>query len=184
MNQETFDINHRLIEKCREGDMKAQFMLYKNYSKAMYNIAIRITGNGMDAEDILQESFVTAFGRLGELGSTASFTSWLKRIVINNSISFVRKRRLIFDDLTFQEPEADDDPGPEIDIDPALVHEAIKALPDGSRTILVLYALEGYRHREIAEMMEISESTSKSQYRRALTLLRERLLKKTVNEKY
>ena len=183
MNRETLDMNSQLIGRCLEGDMKAQFMLYKNYSRAMYNIALRITGNRMDAEDVLQESFVTAFGRLEELKNTTFFTSWLKRIVINNSVSLVRKRKLPFDDLAFSVTEIpEDDHGSEICADPSVVNDAIRDLPDGGRAVLVLHALEGYRHREIAEMLGISESTSKSQYRRAIELLRGSLKNMMDNE--
>jgi hypothetical protein len=91
--EETIHINRRLIEKCLGGDMKAQFQLYKQYSQAMYNIALRFLNNKMDAEDILQESFVTAFSRLDELHNKDAFGSWLKRIVINNCISLQRKRK-------------------------------------------------------------------------------------------
>jgi RNA polymerase sigma-70 factor (ECF subfamily) len=176
MDSDSFNINNRIIVKCLEGDIKAQFMLYKNYSAAMYNIAVRITGNKMDAEDVLQESFVTVFEKMPELENINSFGSWLKRIVINNSISLIRKRKAVFGDLD-EFLESNEDLPEEVDegIDPAIVHEAIKILPDGSRTVLVLYALEGYKHREISEMLGITESTSKSQYRRALGLLNKNL---------
>jgi RNA polymerase sigma factor (sigma-70 family) len=179
MNQDYNNINNTIIAGCLEGDIKAQFMLYKNYSAAMYNIAVRITGNRMDAEDILQESFVTVFERLNELENHNSFGSWLKRIVINNSISLIRKRKNVFEDL--DNPSSDNvNINEEIDnsIDPAIVHNAIKELPDGCRTVLVLFALEGYKHREISELLGISESTSKSQYRRGLELLNKTLKNK------
>lgn len=137
----------------------------------MYNIAIRFLNNKMDAEDILQESFVTAFEKLYELSNDSAFGSWLKRIVINNCITHLRKR-IVLDDIGDHVSIADDDNGEEeLNIDPALVHDAIKDLPSGGRTILVLHAMEGYKHREIAVMLGISESTSKSQYKRALDLL-------------
>ncbi|MCK5694093.1 MAG: sigma-70 family RNA polymerase sigma factor, partial [Bacteroidales bacterium] len=97
MKEETIHINRRLVEKCLDGDIKAQYQLYKQYSKAMYNIAIRFLNNKMDAEDILQESFTTAFTRLRELQNRDLFGSWLKRIVINNCISFQRKRKIAFE---------------------------------------------------------------------------------------
>ncbi len=173
----TININSRIIEKCLQGDIKAQFQLYKQYSKAMYNIAIRILDNKMDAEDILQESFSTAFRRLNELENRDAFAGWLKRIVINNCISQQRKKRIRFEDM--DEFRLEDNTNPEGDLpentDPALVHEAIRKLPVKGRTVLVLHALEGYRHREIAALLDISESTSKTQYSRALTLLRKEL---------
>ncbi len=172
----TGDNTDRIIEKCIEGDIKAQFLLYKKYSKAMYNIAIRILNNKMDTEDILQESFITAFNRLKELKNEKALGNWLKRIVINNCISHVRKNRIVFEELEEYRIEDHDE---QFDIndalDPTIVHKAIKELPDGCRTVLVLHALENYKHREIAEMLEISESTSKTQYRRALELLNRKL---------
>ena len=108
--EETININRRVIEKCLEGDIKAQFQLYKQYSKAMYNIANRFLNNKMDAEDILQDSFVTAFERLGELKNPDVFGSWLKRIVINNCISLQRKRRILFEEIDEQRHGEAEDP--------------------------------------------------------------------------
>ncbi len=172
----TGDHTGKIIEKCMNGDMQAQFILYKKYSKAMYNIAIRILNNRMDTEDILQESFITAFSRLGELNNEKALGGWLKRIVINNCISHLRRNRINFEDIEDYKLESDDD-NFEIDntVEPAIIHKAIKELPDGCRTVLVMYALENYMHREIAEMLGISISTSKTQYRRALMLLNEKL---------
>ena len=138
----------------------------------MYNIAIRFLNNKMDAEDILQESFVTAFEKLSELSVYNAFGSWLKRIVINNCISHIRKSRIKFDDIdNYAGVDYSDDREPDLRIDPFLVHSAIKELPPQGRTVLVLHALEEYKHREISEMLGISESTSKSQYKRALDLM-------------
>jgi RNA polymerase sigma-70 factor (ECF subfamily) len=176
LKEETIHINRRLIEKCLDGDIKAQYQLYKQYSKAMYNIAIRFLNNKMDAEDILQESFITAFMRLGELQNRDLFGSWLKRIVINKCISLQRKRKIAFEEIDEQrhgEFEVMDEGIQEFD--PALVHRAIRELPSKGRTVLVLRALEGYSHKEIAETLGISVSTSKTQYSRALSLLNKKL---------
>lgn len=181
MKDKTIHINRRLVEKCLDGDIKAQYQLYKKYSKAMYNIAIRFVNNKMDAEDILQESFITAFSRLGDLQNKDLFGSWLKRIVINNCISLQRKHKVAFEEMDEQRhgevPETDDRM---VAVDPSLVHEAIKDLPQKGRTVLVLRALEGYSHKEIAEALGISVSTSKTQYHRALSLLNIKL-RGTVN---
>jgi RNA polymerase sigma-70 factor (ECF subfamily) len=177
--EETININRRVIEKCLEGDIKAQFQLYKQYSKAMYNIAIRFLNNKMDAEDILQESFVTAFNRLGELQNRDAFGSWLKRIVINNCISLQRKNRSQFEEIDEQRQGEEDKSNEELPlVDPALVHQAIRELPARGRTVLVLRALEGYSHKEIAEKLGVTVSTSKTQYSRALVLLNEKLKEK------
>jgi len=171
MNSDELNINSQILARCRRGEVKAQFILYKQYSKAMYNIAIRFLNNKMDAEDVLQESFITAFEKLSELTSDNAFGRWLKRIVINNCITQIKKKKIEFDDIENYPAVADQDDSDLPGIDPLLVHNAIKLLPSGGRTILVLHALEGYKHREIAEMLGISESTSKSQYKRALELL-------------
>jgi RNA polymerase sigma factor (sigma-70 family) len=168
-----------IIERCKKGEISAQFMLYKQYSKAMFNIAIRFLNNKMDAEDILQESFITAFNKLTELSGYNAFGSWLKRIVINNCITHIRNNRIVFEDIdNHLSLEHNDEEEPGFSIDPAVVHHSIRGLPHGGRTILVLHALEGYKHREIAEMLGISESTSKTQYRRALALLNKDLKQK------
>ena len=177
------DIHHRVIERCLHGDIRAQNRLYRMFSTSMYNIAFRILGNRMDAEDILQDSFITAFSRLHEMEDPAAFPGWLKRIVVNNCISFQRKKKPVFGDL--EEYRSGDSPGEEAEwqrVDPAVVNRAIMSLPEGGRTILVLYALEGYRHREVAEMLGVTESTSRTQYSRALALLRKEL-KSAINEK-
>ena len=174
--EEPININRRIIEKCLEGDIKAQFQLYKQYSKAMYNIAVRFLNNKMDAEDILQESFVTAFKRLGELQNREAFGSWLKRIVINKCISLQRKNRIQFeeiDEYRHGEEDAPDEGLPQVD--PVQVHQAIKELPHKARTVLVLRAMEGYSHKEIAEALGVTVSTSKTQYSRALALLNGKL---------
>jgi RNA polymerase sigma factor (sigma-70 family) len=179
MNGSDIHINTEIVERCKKGEVKAQFLLYKQYSKAMYNIAVRFLNNKMDAEDILQESFITAFEKLNELSNPDSFGSWLKRIVINNCITQIRKKKIAFDDIEDNYSlEYSDEEEPDFIIDPAIVHYLIKELPHGSRTILVLHSLEGYKHREIAEMLGISESTSKSQYKRALDLLYKNLKQK------
>ena len=174
--EETININRRLIENCLEGDIKAQFQLYKQYSKAMYNIAVRFLNNKMDAEDVLQESFVTAFNRLGELQNRDAFGSWLKRIVINRCISLQRKNKILFEEIDEYRHGEEDAPDEELpQVDPAHVHQAIKELPPKGRTVLVLRAMEGYSHKEISETLDISVSTSKTQYSRALALLNGKL---------
>lgn len=177
--KETINITNRLIEKCLEGDIKAQYQLYKQYSKAMYNIAIRFLNNKMDAEDILQDSFVTAFKRLDELKNRDVFGSWLKRIVINKCVSLQRKRKVVFEEIDEERhgtPEGPDEGLSELD--PALVHQAIRQLPTKGRTVLVMRTMEGYTHREIAETLDITVSTSKTQYSRALSLLKMNLKEK------
>ena len=154
------------------GDRQAQYQLYKLYSKAMYNV----TQNEQEAEDVLQESFLSAFKNIHSYKGTAAFGSWLKRITLNNAINLVKKRRLDFEsvedygdyDDRFEHEEKDDR-----DFNVSQVKKAIELLPDGYRLVLTLYLIEGYDHKEIAEILNITESTSKSQFNRSKKKLRE-----------
>ncbi|OFX85775.1 MAG: hypothetical protein A2W99_05615 [Bacteroidetes bacterium GWF2_33_16] len=178
MGKETVEIQLKLIERARGGDQQSMYRLYKLYVQAMYNTCIRMVANQYDAEDIIQESFTCAFKNLGSFRGDSSFGSWLKRIVINKSISFLRTKKFEYseiDHLQIVDDESSNDDIP--DIEPANVHEAIKTLPEKARVILNMHLLEGYKHKEIAELLGISESTSKSQYQRAKMLLREKLIK-------
>ena len=174
-----------LVDRARKGDQQSMYRLYKMYVRAMYNISIRIVANPLDAEDILQESFASAFCNMGAYKGEASFGAWLKRIVINKSINHVKKQKIWFDDVehfTETEDVADEDEFSDNDlfnkISPDMIQKAIKTLPAKAKTVFSLYLLEGYQHKDIAGMLNISESTSKSQYQRARKLLQDRLLEK------
>jgi RNA polymerase sigma-70 factor (ECF subfamily) len=180
LNEQAINLHEELILRCRAGDQEAHFKLYKLYSKAMYNVGYRITGNEADAEDALQEAFISAFRNLESYRGDASFGSWIKKIVINKAINLLKKRKLELmpegDDFDLPAEESDDDYMPELSVD--RVRKAIQLLPDGYRSVLSLYLLEGYDHQEIGEIMVITESTSKSQLNRAKGKLKELLIKK------
>jgi RNA polymerase sigma factor (sigma-70 family) len=164
------DVNAHVVARCKEGDRKAQYELYKLYSKSMFNVSMRITNDYTEAEDVLQESFLSAFRELHAFKGDSTFGSWLKRIVINKSITKVRGRRLQVEPLEDHQDYAE--PAPELDQEEVeykveSIKKAIQSLPDGYRVVLTLYLLEGYDHGEIAEVLSISEATSKSQYSRA-----------------
>jgi len=180
---ESIDITRTLVSRARKGDQQSMYRLYKMYVHAMYNISIRIVANQLDAEDILQESFASAFSNLGTYKREVTFGAWLKRIVINKSINHVKKQKIWFAD-TEHLPETEDvsdendffDYNMLAEISPEMINEAIKTLPVKAKTILNLYLLADYQHKDIAEMLDISVSTSKSQYQRARKLLQDRLL--------
>ncbi len=179
------NIHQSLIDECRQGSRQAQYQLYKLYSKAMLNVAWRIVNNQSDAEDILQESFLSAFRNIQSYKGDATFGAWLKRIVVNKAINHIRKRKLEMSDQELGQVDvvADDasmDNDPEVLLSVERIKRAIPKLPDGFRAVLSLYLLEGYDHREIADILEITESTSKSQFNRAKSRLRE-ILKSEVN---
>ncbi len=176
----TVHLHQDLIDRCKQGDERAFQSLYKLYSKAMYNVSVRITGREEDAQDVLQESFISAYRNIHHYRGDSPFGSWMKRIVVNRSINVIRSRKaeLWPEDEHFDvsEDEMPDLYKEELSIE--RVREAIMKLPDGYRSVLSLYLLEGYDHEEIAAILGISESTSKSQLNRAKARLREQLTTK------
>jgi RNA polymerase sigma-70 factor (ECF subfamily) len=167
----SINIHAQLIEKCKNGDSQAQFSLYNQYKKAMYNLAHRILNNREDAEDILQEAFVDCFRNIGSFRFESTFGAWLKKILLNRCINHMRKKKL---DLTLCEnlPSVIYEEEEEVTYETEKIFKGIEMLPDGYRIILTLYLLEGYDHSEISQILDISESTSKSQYMRAKERLR------------
>jgi len=166
------NLHQDLLDGCKVGDQKAQFQIYKLYYKAMYNTSLRIVNDTMEAEDVMQESFLSAFEKIETYSGTVSFGAWLKKIVINRSLDALGKRKAVFEDIDAHTGIRDESPEEqgryeEMNVKVEEVKEAIDRLPDGYRVILSLYLLEGYDHDEIAEIMGISSSTSRSQLSRA-----------------
>ncbi len=157
-----------LIEKCKAGHSSSQYELYALYVDAMYNIGMRMLGSKEDAEDIVQESFVSAFKNLSGFNYESTFGAWLKRIVINKSINYLKKKKVPVVPIDAHEFHLSDVTPVEADvIDIKKVKIGIGKLPAGYKQIINLYLIEGYDHIEIGEVLEISTSTSKSQYHRA-----------------
>ena len=165
-----------VIQQAARGDADAQAWLYGQYSKAMFNICVRMTGNIPHAEDVLHDAFIMAFKNLKSLKQADAFGGWLKRIVVNACINH-SKKLIPWNELNEDGFEMPDDNSAEwwTTISLADVHREIRKLPDGCRQIFVLYAMEDNSHKAIAQQLGISESTSKSQYHRAKKLLRERI---------
>jgi len=179
LTQKIIDVHRPLIDRCRNGDRKAQYEVYHLYAKQMYNVCIRIVTHMGEAEDILQEAFTEAFGRMKEFRGEGTFGSWLKRIVVNRSINSLRKKRMhLFDDTgRFEDIAYEDDLINETNITAARLMQLVSELPDGYRLVLTLYLFEDYKHSEIATILNITESTSKSQYNRAKAWLRKQIKK-------
>lgn len=165
------DQHFNLVVECKNGSRKAQYDLYKLYSKAMFNVALRILNDADEAADVLQESFIDAFGRLAHFRQETTFGLWLKQIVINKSISQLRKRKkdmVSIDEVDVEDIPDTESPDPEeLELQVKQVKAAIQHLPDGYRVVLSLYLLEGYDHEEISHILKISENTSRTQYMRA-----------------
>lgn len=164
-------IRDELVERCKEGDAPSYELLYRRYAKAMFNTSLRIVNNRADAEDVLQESFLDAFRTLHDFSYRSTFGAWLKKIVINKSINLLRKRKAVLVDMEVAEAQDlwADEPVNEEDIQYKVeeVKKMILRLPDGYRTVLSLYLLEGYDHEEISQILSISHNTVRTQYVRA-----------------
>jgi len=157
-----------LIEKSKLGDRKMQYKLYSLYVDAMFNVSIRIVKVKEDAEDVVQDSFTDAFKHLETFKYQSTFGSWLKRIVVNKSINYLKVKRVpvvAIEELDYWISEPEEIKEKQFDI--SKIKTAINMLPHGYQTIINLYLIEGYDHNEIGDILEISVSTSKSQYHRA-----------------
>jgi RNA polymerase sigma factor (sigma-70 family) len=160
-----------LVERCRQGDKRSFSELYHKYAKAMYNTSLRIVNHTADAEDVLQESFVDAFAAIESFAYKSTFGAWLKRIVINKSINALRKRKMDIIDIekttAIHFPEEDSYDEETLKFKVEEIKKAVKELPNGYRTVLSLHLFEGYDQEEIAEILQISHATVRTQYMRA-----------------
>ncbi|MFT4754332.1 MAG: RNA polymerase sigma factor (sigma-70 family) [Salibacteraceae bacterium] len=169
-------IHNELALNAGNGNQRAQFELYELYYKAMFSTAIGIVKDQMLAEELMQNGFMTAFTKMDKWHQKSSFGAWLKRVVINECLDHLAKRKLdtvSIEEMQIAEPQEDIVKEPNYTV--ADVKKALKDLPNGYRTIISLYLFEGYDHEEIGEIMNISSSTSRSQYLRAKKKLIERI---------
>ncbi|WP_442266922.1 RNA polymerase sigma factor [Tenacibaculum sp. ZS6-P6] len=174
----TKQFHQKLIRACQKKDKKAQLKLYNSYSKAMFLIAYRYVNDQFLAEDIMQEAFIKAFKYIENYKGNVSFGAWLKKIVINQSIDELKKKKLVMISINSDlHKELEDENDWEVDnsVTSQMIIEAIKKQKDKYRLVLTLYLLEGYDHKEIAEILEISEVTSRTHLMRGKKLIREHL---------
>ena len=161
-------IHQHLIEHCKLGSDQARFEIYKLYSKAMFNVCYRMMNNREDAEDMLQEVFLQAFTKIDSFRFESGFGTWLKTIAVRTCINAINKRKvdLVYCDEIYDHrpPEEESDA---VKLTTNNILKAMEELPEGGRIVFSLYLLEGYDHGEIAQILGITESTSKSQFMRA-----------------
>jgi RNA polymerase sigma-70 factor (ECF subfamily) len=164
-------LHDELVERCKQGESRAYAELYQKYAKAMYNTSLRIVNHTGDAEDVIQESFTDAFRSLEDFHHKSTFGAWLKRIVINKSINQLRKRKMDLIDIDKTNighiPEEETHDEQEMQLKVEDVKRAVGLLPNGYRTVLTLYLFEGYDQEEIAEILQVSHATVRTQYMRA-----------------
>lgn len=173
-----FNKQDRLIEACKKNNRKAQLQLYDKYYKAMYTVSLNMVKDTFQAEDLMQEAFISAFTNINNFRGEVSFGSWLKKIVINKCIDYLKKKKVQFESIDsfpdIQESTVEDEKQL-ADKKAEQIKAEINNLPDGYRTVLNLYLIEGFDHEEIAQILGITASTSRSQYSRAKTILIKKL---------
>ena len=164
-----------IIDGCRKGDAAAQRELYERYAAAMMGVCCRYVRDRAAAEDLLHDGFLSIYANIGKFRSEGSFEGWCRRIFVNTALGSLRRSCMVYEpEENFARLDSGETDAVERMSGEELL-EVIHRLPDGYRTILNLYAVEGYSHREISEMLGISEVTSRSQYSRARARLMEML---------
>jgi RNA polymerase sigma factor (sigma-70 family) len=178
-------VHQDLINACQKRDPRAQFEIYRLYYKAMYNTSLRIVNHSAEAEDIMQESFLDAFQNIDDFKGKSSFGTWLKRIVVNNSLDALKRNSALsfVEEYDHDIPEETfNDYADDIDYQVEEIRLAISRMPNDARVVLSLYLLEGYDHEEISQILNISNSTSRIKYFRARKKLLEILQQERIRK--
>ena len=171
-----------ILTGCLRNDATAQKELYNRYSPKMLSVCFRYAHNREDAEDMLQEGFIKVFSQIHTFQGKGAFEGWVRRVIVHTCINILKKNKKFnesVDIIHASGVQVREESVPSI-IQAKQVIDCIRILPIGYRTVLNLYAIEGYNHKEIAEMLDIEESTSRSQYTRAKQMLEDILIKKNI----
>jgi RNA polymerase sigma factor (sigma-70 family) len=168
-----------LIDGCRKSTRSFQKALYERYCRKMMVVCMRYSRTTAEAEDILQEGFVKVFQGIANFRQESKLETWITRIMVNTALNFQRRKLYLFPMVDVEEIDLPEEEVSISDINFTQLLEMIQSLPQGCQIVFNLFAIEGYNHKEIGEMLGISEGTSKSQYSRARSLLQEKLLKES-----
>ena len=174
-----------MLKGCLQNDPAAQRELYNRYSPKMLSVCYRFAHNREDAEDMLQEGFIKIFSQMHTFGNRGAFEGWIRRIIVHTCINILKKNKKFNESVDIIHATGAmvrEESVPSI-VQAKQIVECIRMLPIGYRTVLNLYAIEGYSHREIGMMLDIEESTSRSQYTRAKAMLEEILVRKKIIQK-
>ena len=168
----------QLIIRCKKNDTKAQSELYKLFSSTLFSICLKYSRNYAEAQDNLQDAFITIFGKINQYKDKGSFEGWLKRITINTTLQRYRKDKTfqIVNEDHLEDTDVTIDDEDEENIPLQFLLECIQKLPNRYRLVFNLYVLDGYSHKEIGKLLEISDGTSKSNLARARALLKDLVL--------
>ena len=170
--KEIVHIHRDLIEAAKKGERFAQKSLFDLYSKAMYNIGVRILGNTEDAADVTQDVFVEIFKNLDSFEYKSTFGTWVKKIMVNRSINHLNRRTVYYDLPESEVYENDEQDTEDVDALMMQLNTSLAEIPEGCRVVFTLYYFEGLMHEEIASYLDITVSTSKSQLSRSKQLLK------------
>lgn len=174
-----------IIRGCLNNDANAQRELYNHYSPKMLAVCYRFAHNREDAEDMLQEGFIKVFSQIHTFENRGAFEGWIRRIIVHTCINILKKNKKFNEsvDIIYATGVMVREESVPAIIQAKQVVECIRLLPLGYRTVLNLYAIEGYSHREISNILDIEESTSRSQYTRAKAMLENILIRKRILQK-
>ncbi|WP_162342158.1 RNA polymerase sigma factor [Cyclobacterium salsum] len=165
-----------LIDGCLKGNRKSQRQLYEHYSGSFLSICMRYVKNRELAQDVLVEGFMKIFESLSQFKGEGSFEGWMKRVIVTQALLTLRKNKKLAMEVNLDEPDQGFSIAPDLNtLEVEDLLQLVAALPVGYRTVFNLYAIEGYSHREICEMLDISENTSKSQLSRARAILQQKI---------
>ena len=176
---------NQLLKDCLKLKPEAQRMLYEHFAPSMLGVCFRYTKSMSDAEEVLQEGFVKVFSRLSQFKGDGELGGWIRKIMVNTALTYLKTNQKYRYDLSYDEMPLHvvSTENPAVDLQTKELAELIRQLPTGFQTIFNLYAVEGYKHAEIASMLGINEETSRSQYARARILLIEWIEKFSLKEK-
>ena len=179
-------IQEHLVEKCKNNDSRAQMQLYDMYCKAMFNTAYNFIKDDDIAQDVMQEAFIKAFKKIGSYTGEATFGAWLKKIVVNQSLDWLKKRKIATTELKEEVAYLPNDDPWEVDeeLNVSVIYKCIEAIPQKCKNVVKLYLLEGYDHQEVAQILEISEVASRSQLSRGKSKLKELLIHENYESRY
>ncbi len=170
----------KILEGCLKGNLKAQRELYECFASKMLGVCTRYSANREEAKDMMHDGFIKVFTKLDTYSGTGPLEAWMRRIFVNTALEQLRKNDILRDAVDYEGVTENLDAN--VDIESDLTHDelmqVINSMPPGYRTVFNLYAIEGYTHHEIAEMLLISEGTSKSQYARAKNWLQSKIISK------
>jgi RNA polymerase sigma factor (sigma-70 family) len=184
-NQTVNMTEEAIFQGCLKNQAAAQRELYSRYSPKMLAVCYRFARNREDAEDMLQEGFIKVFSQIHTFQNKGAFEGWIRRIIVHTCINNLKKNKRFNEsvDLAYASSiQVREESVPSI-VQAKQVVECIRMLPIGYRTVLNLYAIEGYSHKEIAQLLDIEESTSRSQYTRAKQMLEDILVRKKIIQK-